>query len=306
VSADPVLLALLGVFALLALASLATAILRRRRPGPQLDELRARIRSWWWMVGIFTLAMLSTRGISLAFMGLLSFLALKEFLSLIPTRRADRKVLLWAYLAIPLQYTWVAMDWYGMFIVFIPVYMLILMPVRMVLIGQTEGFLKAAGTLHWGLMMTVFSLSHMAFLLRLPAKGAGGPGLVLFLVILTELNDVAQYVFGKLFGRHHVMPSVSPKKTYEGLIGGLATTVILALVLAPHLTPLARGESLAAGALIGLAGFLGDVTISAVKRDVGVKDSGTLLPGHGGILDRVDSLTFTGPLFFHFVRYLYF
>jgi len=200
----------------------------------------------------------------------------------------------------------VAMEWYGMFIVFIPVYMLILLPVRMVLIGQTEGFLKAAGTLHWGLMMTVFSLSHLAYLLRLPGEPAGGPGLVLYLVVLTELSDVAQYVTGKLFGRHRVTPTVSPKKTYEGLFGGLATTLVLAVALGGLLTPLTRSEAVAAGALIGLGGFLGDVTISAVKRDLGVKDSGTLLPGHGGILDRVDSLTFTAPLFFHFIRYLHF
>jgi phosphatidate cytidylyltransferase len=134
----------------------------------------------------------------------------------------------------------------------------------------------------------------------------GGPALVLYLVFLTQFNDVAQFLFGKSFGRHKVVPKVSPGKTWEGLLGGVATTVTLAVVLAPWLTPLRRAESVAAGVMIGLGGFLGDIVISALKRDLGIKDSGSLLPGHGGILDRIDSLTYTAPLFFHYVYYLHF
>jgi phosphatidate cytidylyltransferase len=215
-------------------------------------------------------------------------------------------VLLWAYLAVPLQYLWVWVDWYGMFLIFIPVYMLMIIPVRMVLHGQTEGFLRAAGTIHWGLMTTVFTLSHIAYLLVLPGKGVAGPELVLFLVLVTQLNDVAQYVWGKLFGRHKVVPTVSPNKTYEGLLGGIATSFVLVYLLAPHLTVLTRNESMVAGFFLPLAGFLGDVSVSAVKRDIGVKDSGSSIPGHGGVLDRVNSLTFTAPLFFHFLRYLHY
>jgi phosphatidate cytidylyltransferase len=158
-------------------------------------------------------------------------------------------------------------------------------------------------------MAMVFSVSHVAYLLVLPAgvnPGAGGAGLVLFLVFLTQFNDVAQYCWGKLLGRHKALPSVSPGKTTEGVIGGLATTVALAWLLAGWLTPLSDIEALAAGALIGMAGFIGDVTVSALKRDLGVKDSGSLLPGHGGILDRIDSLIYTAPLFFHFIYYLHY
>jgi phosphatidate cytidylyltransferase len=177
----------------------------------------------------------------------------------------------------------------------------------MVLHGQTEGFLRAAGTLHWGLMTTVFTLSHIAYLLQLPEKGgAAGASLVLFLVLVTQFGDVAQYTWGKLFGRHKVMPTVSPNKTYEGLLGGMATSFVLVYFLAPQLTPLTRNESLVAGFFLPLAGFLGDVSVSAIKRDIGVKDSGSSIPGHGGVLDRVNSLTFTAPLFFHFLRYLHF
>jgi len=301
-----------GILAVLMVASITLAVLRRARPDTDFTELGQRIRSWWVMAIVFTVAVLVDRTVSLVFLGFTSFLALKEYLSIIPTRRADRRVLFWAYLAIPAQYLWVGMEWYGMFIVFIPVYMLLLLPLPMLVIGRTEGFLRAVGTLHWGLMMTVFSLSHMAFLLVLPGPGGGaendpgGAGLLLFLVLLTQFNDVAQYLWGKLLGRRPVIPRVSPNKTVEGLIGGVLTTVVLAALLAPWLTPFALPAALGMGALIGLAGFAGDISVSALKRDMGIKDSGGLLPGHGGILDRLDSLTYTAPLFFHVTRYFFF
>lgn len=301
--------ALAGVFAVLVLASVVVRVLQHRAPERDYGELRQRIKSWWIMVAVFTAAMSLNRTVSLAFFAFVSFLALKEYLSLIPTRRADRRVLLWAYLAIPLQFFWIAREWYGLFIVFIPVYAFLFLPMRMVMIGETRDFLRAAGTLHWGLMTMVFSLSHLAFLLVLPEARdtvAGGAGLVLFLVILTETNDVAQYVWGKLLGRRRIIPKVSPNKTWGGFIGGFLTTTGLALLLAPWLTPLSAFHALLAGLLIGWGGFIGDVVISALKRDLGVKDSGSLIPGHGGVLDRIDSLTYTAPLFFHFLRYLYF
>ncbi len=300
---------LAGIFAILLLASLIVFTLRRAHPERDYGELAARVNAWWVMAGIFAVAMALSPTLSLIFLGFVSFLALKEYLSLIPTRRADRRVLFWAYLAIPVQYWWVAIGWYGMFIIFIPVYLFLLLPMRMVLIGETAGFLRAAGSLHWGLMLTVFNLSHMAFLLALPEAvnpAGGGAGLVLFLMFLTQFNDVAQYVWGKLFGRRPIIPKVSPKKTWEGFIGGVVTTTLAAWLLAPWLTPLVGWQAPAAGLLIGLAGFVGDVNISALKRDLGIKDSGNLIPGHGGVLDRVDSLTFTAPLFFHFLYYLHY
>lgn len=306
---QPVLWGIGGLFALLVAASIVVAALRSLRPGRDYAELKARIASWWIMVTVFSVAMILSRTVSVVFLGFVSFLALKEYLSLIPTRRADRRVLFWAYLSIPVQFYWVGIGWYGMFIIFVPVYMFLFLPVAMIRAGETQGFLRAAGTLHWGLMTMVFSLSHTAFLLALPEEGnpvAGGAGLMLFLVFLTQFNDVAQYVWGKLLGRRKAVPTVSPGKTVEGLLGGVTTTVLLAWLLAPWLTPLVHWQAPAAGLLIGLAGFAGDVTMSALKRDLGVKDSGTLIPGHGGILDRVDSLTFTAPLFFHFVYYLHY
>jgi phosphatidate cytidylyltransferase len=281
----------------------------RTKPERNYTELRLRIKTWWLIVAVFAVAVLFNRTVSVVVLGLVSFLAFKEYLSLVPTRRADHRVLFWAYLAIPIQFYWVWMAWYGMFIIFIPVFVFLFLPMRMILIGETQGFLRAIGTLQWGLMITVFGLSHAAFMLVLPAEinPAGGVmGLLIYLVFLTEFNDVAQYIWGKSFGKRKISPKVSPNKTVAGFLGGVSTTTALAVLLAPFLTPLAQYEAVGSGLLIGLSGFIGDVTISALKRDIGVKDSGSLLPGHGGILDRLDSLTYTAPLFFHYVYYLYY
>jgi phosphatidate cytidylyltransferase len=301
--------ALVGVFALLALSSLAVAAVGRLVAGADFTELRLRVRSWWIMVAVLCLAALLGRAVSLVFLALVSFLALKEYLSLVPTRRADRGVLLWAYAAIPIQYAWIASERYEMFIIFVPLYALFLVPTNMAVIGATEGFLRAAGTVSFGLMATVYTIGHLGYLLVLPAAGnpgGGSAGLAVYLVFLAQFNDVVQYLCGKVLGRRKVVPRVSPNKTWEGLIGGLLVTVVLAALLAPWLTPLAGAEAVAAGMLIGTSGFAGDLTMSAIKRDLGVKDTGTLLAGHGGILDRVDSLIFAAPLFFHFVYHLHY
>jgi len=301
-------LVLAGIWALLVVASIAVWLLANRRGDGGDQELPARLRTWWWIIGFFSIALIAGRVGAVWLFGLVSFLAFKEYISLIPTRRADRRVLFWAYLAIPVQYYWVAGGWYGMFIIFIPVFVTLLLPMRMVLLGATDGFIRATGTIVWGLMTTVFGLSHAAFLLALPAAvaPAGGAGLLLFLVLLTQVNDIAQYIWGKSLGTAKVLPSVSPGKTWAGLVGGVATTTTLAMLLGPWLTPLAGWPLVAAGLLIGVFGFIGDVTVSAVKRDLGIKDTGRLLPGHGGMLDRVDSLTYTAPLFFHYLYFLYY
>ena len=302
-------LALVGVVALMTLATPSVFILDRLVPNHDFTEMKLRVRSWWVMLGVFSLAIMLNRTVSLVLFGFVSFLALKEYFSIIPTRRAHRRVLFCAYLAIPVQYYWVADAWYGMFIIFIPVFMFLLLAVQMVLAGQTEGLLKALSTLHWGLVTTVFLLSHCAYLMILPQQNhpnVDGAGLVLFLVFLTQFNDVCQFIWGKLLGRHRIVPIVSPNKTWEGFLGGVATTTLVAILIAPYLTPLTGWETFAAGAIISIGGFLGDVTISALKRDLGIKDTGTMLPGHGGILDRVDSLTFTSPLFFHFIYNLHY
>jgi phosphatidate cytidylyltransferase len=299
-----------GVLLLLIISSVASIALKRGNPAKNYTELRQRVRTWWVIVAIFGIALCIHPKGAIVLMGLVSFLALKEYLSLLPTRRADHVVLLWAYAAIPLQYYWIWQDWYGMFIIFVPVFLFLFLPMRMVMTGDTRGFLQSAGTLHWGMMTTVFSLSHIAFLVNLPDLGGArhhtGTMYLFYLLLLTQLNDVAQYLWGKSIGRHKVIPKVSPNKTVEGLAGGVLTTTVLAWLLAPWFTPFTPWQSVAVGFMIGAAGFIGDVVMSAVKRDIGVKDASSMLPGHGGILDRLDSLTYTAPLFFHVLYYLYY
>ena len=309
-----------AVIVALAVASVVVGSLSRARPERDYRELWLRVRTWWMIVALFALAVMLNRGGVLIFFGLVSALALREYLNLVLPRTADWRVLFWVFLSIPLQYFWIYLEWYGMFIIFIPVYLFLLLPTRLVLMGVTHGFIEATSALHWGLMTTVFSISHAAYLLvlepgaspRLPphwpagmGPATAGAGVLLFLILLTELNDIFQYLWGKSLGHVPIAPQVSPRKTWAGFLGGVATTTALAAAIGPWLTFMDRWPSLLAGLIIGLAGFAGDLSISAVKRDLGVKDSGTALPGHGGILDRIDSLTYTAPLFFHFVWFCY-
>lgn len=305
---DEVLYVLIGIVAVLIISTLITKIMKQKNNSSGLKEVEMRIRSWWVMFIIFTFALIIHSTISLIFMALLCFLALKEYFSLIPFNRAHRLVLFWAYMTIPVQFSLIYLGWYGMFIVFIPVYMFLLIPIQAIIVGETKNFLRSIATVQWGVMLMVFGLSHLAFLLVLPGReeSVAGAGLVLFLVVLTQANDVAQFIWGKLLGKKKIMPKVSPNKTWAGFIGGVLTTTVLAVILAPLITPFSLLASIIAGLYIGLTGFIGDVNISALKRDLNIKDTSAIIPGHGGILDRVDSLTYTAPLFFHFTRYFYF
>jgi phosphatidate cytidylyltransferase len=304
----PVLMAVAGVYAILVIASLLVWWLQRRSGGGQ-GELAARVKSWWVMVTVFAIAVFIYQPLSAVFLGLVSYLALKEYFSIIPTRKIDRLVMLAAYLAVPVQFWLAYRAEFGLFMVFIPVWVFLLIPTLMALTGETAGFLRSTGTISWGLMMTVFTLSHMAYLLFSGGAAnplAGGAGLLFFLVFITQFNDVAQFTWGKLMGKTRITPAVSPKKTWEGFLGGAATSVVLAGLIGPLLTPMDMLWSALAGGIIAVAGFLGDITESAVKRDLGVKDAGALIPGHGGILDRIDSLTYAAPVFTHFFRYFFY
>ena len=312
---------ILAIFATLIASSLAALAAAKFRPHQDFREMFDRIRTWWVVVGVFSFVLVWSTGATIGFLGFVSYLALKEFLSMAPTRRADRRVLFYAYLAVIVQYSFAATEWYGMFIMFIPVLMFVWLPTRMWMIGQTDGFLRAAGTLHWALMITVFSLSHAAYLLvfqagptarftpAYPSPVVGlehpGPGLLLLLLVLTQANDIFQYLWGRTLGRRKVAPTVNPSKTYAGFLGGVVSTVALATIIGPRLTLLDTSRACLAGILISVAGFAGDLCFSALKRDLGIKHFGGTLPGHGGVLDRIDSLVFTAPLFFHFVYYCY-
>ncbi|MCR9132640.1 MAG: phosphatidate cytidylyltransferase [bacterium] len=294
------------IFGLLITASLAFFIAGKVKPEANLGELKARTKSWWVMSVVFLLATMFINEISYIAIAFLSFVAFRELYSILDFRNSDRNAVFWAYLSIPIQYYLAYIGWYGAFIIFIPVVLFLILPLRLVLRGDTKGIIKSMATLHWAIMLSVFGISHMAYFLSLPELDgfeAGGRGLLLFVVFLTEINDVLQFAFGKLFGRTKIIPSISPNKTWEGFIGGVVTTTLIGYWLS-FLTPLSGFYALFVSFLIAFAGFSGDIVISSLKRDIGIKDTSNAIPGHGGVLDRIDSLAYTAPVFFHMVYYL--
>jgi phosphatidate cytidylyltransferase len=308
---DPVLVKLVsGVVALLIVASIIGWTLARLAKGDgtraTVKNLNARIRAWWVMVVVFGIAV-ATGGIgSVILFAVASFLAMREFMTLTPTAQTDHAVLFWAFFIFaPIQYWLVGVQWYGLFSILIPVYAFVAIPTRMAIAGETTRFLERTSTVQWGLMACVYCVSHAPALLMLQVPNFGsGAKLLFYLVLVAQLNDVMQYVFGKLFGKHPIAPTVSPNKTWEGFLGGTITAIAVgtALYWATPFSPLgAAAMSLA----ITLMGFAGGLVMSAVKRDRGVKDYGSLIEGHGGVLDRIDSLLFAAPVFFHLTRFFY-
>ncbi|MCF3935882.1 phosphatidate cytidylyltransferase [Acuticoccus sp. M5D2P5] len=291
-TASPLLIGFASILALLIAGTIASF---------WMAGIRARVKTWWVIVVALGAAMLAGRMGVIVLFALISFIALREYLSLVPTRREDRPALLLAYALVPASYLIVALDWYGIYLVFVPVYVFLLMPAVLVLNGRTKGYLAATGILHWGIVITVYNLGYGALFMNTPPAEAplGGAGLLFFLLVVTGLNDVFQYIAGRTIGGPKILPSVSPNKTWAGFLGGVVLSGILVCLLAPIFTPLPWRAILILAVLMPVAGFAGDVTMSAVKRDLGVKDASKLLPGHGGALDRLDSLTFTAPLTFH-------
>ena len=299
-----------GVLGLLALSSLIGLVLKAaiRKPEAQatISNLNARIGAWWIMSAIFALTLVIGPIGSLVLFGLMSFLALREYVTLLPTRRADHRTLFWAFFIFtPLQYFLIGIQWYGMFAILIPVFAFLFVPARLAIAGDTEAFLERASTIQWGLMICVYCLSYTPALLMLQIAGYGRPAkLMLYLVLVDQLSDVLQYVWGKMLGRHKIAPVVSPNKTWEGFVGGVLSATAIGTALW-WMTPFTLAVAAAVSLAITLMGFAGGLTMSAIKRDRGVKDYGTLIKGHGGILDRMDSMCFAAPVFFHIVRYFY-
>jgi len=275
------------------------------KPKANLEELKKRTNSWWIMFSVFTAIMFLNKTIAVCGLAYLSFIALRELTSSLGLRETDRRMLVWCYLSIPLQFYFAHQNNYGMFIIFIPVIFFMILPIRAVITGDTENVTRSFAILQWALMLTVFSISHIAFLLnKKPLEGfsAGNGGLLLYLVFLTQFNDVLQFIWGKTFGKRKILPKVSPNKTWEGFLGGVLSTTAIGYFLR-FLTPLTGKQAIITALLIGVTGFCGDVVISAIKRDYGLKDMGNSIPGHGGIMDRIDSLSYTSLVFMHLVHY---
>ena len=294
--------------AILILASSIGFILKRRAgntPAPVIDNLNARINAWWVMLIVLAVAITLGKNAFIVLFALISFFALREFISLLPTRRGDYFPLLIAfYFVIPYQYYLIYTDWYGLYSLFIPLYVFLLVPIASLKTEDTTHFLERSSKIQWGLMISVFCISHVPALLNLNISHFKGENiwLAIWLIMVVQASDVLQYVCGKIFGKHKVAPILSPSKTIEGLIGGIALATLLGVAMA-WLTPFDYWQAALIGFIVCIFGFFGGLVMSAIKRDRGVKDWGNLIQGHGGMLDRIDSICFSAPIFFHILRY---
>jgi len=298
-----------GIAAVLVIASMIGVVLQRREAttarSAVIENLNSRIKTWWAILLAFWVAFWLGEAGAIALFGLASFASLREFLTLTQTRRADHLVLAIAFFVVlPLQYYLIWIKWHELFLIFIPVYAFLLLPIVAALRGDTAAFMSRVAEVQWGLMICVFCLSHVPALLTLDIPGYEGRHLLLigFLIIVVQFNDVLQYVWGKLIGRRQIAPQVSPSKTLEGLVGGVLSATLVGMALW-WITPFSLWQAGAIALVINVMGFFGGLVMSAIKRDRGVKDWGQTLKGHGGILDRFDSVVFAAPIFFHLTRH---
>jgi len=300
-----------AIAALLAVASLIGGVLARRAKSESsiatIENLNQRVNAWWGMVIIFFVSWLLGPNATVVLFGFISLFALREFITLTPTARGDHNALFSAFfILIPLQYLLIGTHWYSMFTLLVPVYAFLLLPAIAVLSQNTEGFLERTAKIQWGVMICIYCISHAPALLLLDLQGFHGQNalLLFYLVFVVQMSDVLQYVFGKLFGKRKVAPLVSPSKTVEGLVGGgLSATLIGGCMF--WMTPFSFWQSLLMSLVIVVMGFLGGLVMSAIKRSLSAKDWGTMIKGHGGMLDRMDSICFAAPIFFHLTRYFF-
>ncbi len=300
-----------GIATLLAVATVVGWILgakvRTESGRSVIANLNTRIAAWWVMVAVFGVAYVFGKIATIVLFAVISFLSLREFITLTPTRPADHRALSVAFFVIiPVQYYLIGIEWYALFTIFIPVYAFLLLPSLSMLGQDTEQFLERTAKIQWGVFVTVFCISHAPALLLLRIPGyAGQDALLLFyLILIVQISDVLQYVFGKLFGKHPVASVVSPSKTVEGLVGGASSAIGVGCAMW-WITPFSPVQAAAMASVIVLAGFLGGLVLSAVKRSMGAKDWGSMISGHGGMLDRMDSISFAAPIFFHLTRFFF-
>ena len=313
---DPRTLSLIG--AVLVLLGAATAVIKvlKRRPESGIDPailetFGLRVRAWWILLSTLAAAFLLGHVVTVILFGLISFWALREFITLTPTRPGDHRTLFWVFFLItPLQFLLVGIGCYEFYSIMIPVYAFLLVPARIALAGDYKRFLERTAKIQSGLLICVYCLSYAPALLMLKMPEGeqdigGGVRLLFFFVLMVQLSDALQYAWAQMPSRHVIVPTINSTRTWEGLLGGTGSVTLIGAVLW-WATPF-HGASwwMAAvmSAVIALMGFAGGITLSAIKRDRGVKDWGAMIEGHGGMLDRVDSVCFSAPVFFHVVRY---
>jgi phosphatidate cytidylyltransferase len=277
--------------------------------------LNLRILTWWMMFLIIIVGLLLGPVATTVFFGLVSFWALREFITMTPTRRGDHRTLFWSFIVFtPLQYVLIALKAYVIYTIMIPVYASLFVPARIAISGDPKRFLERVAKIQAGLLICVYCLSHAPAILSLvlmehvAGQKVQWPGsnasVLFFFVLIVQLNDVLQYMWSQLLGRHVIAPQINASRTWEGLIGGALSTMLAGMVLS-WATPFGLYWAGPVAGAVALAGFAGSMTMSGIKRDRGVKDYGTLVSGHAGVLDRIDSLCFAAPVFFHITRFFF-
>jgi len=235
----------------------------------------------------------------------ISFATLHEFMSVTCAGKHDHPALAAGYfIVLPLQYLLIYLGRYEAYAIFVPIYSFLVLPIFIAATRDTQGLLERLAKMQWGLVICVYCISYVPALLTLEIPGYEGRELLLivFLILVVQSSDVLQYVWGKLCGRRKVAPVVSPSKTWEGLVGGVASATTLGAALY-WITPFAAWQAALMALAITSMGFFGGLVMSAIKRAYGAKDWGSLIEGHGGMLDRLDSVVFAAPVFFYLTRY---
>jgi phosphatidate cytidylyltransferase len=277
-----------------------------------------RVRAWWMMFVILIAGLILGYVATVVLFGVISFWALREFITMTPTRRGDHRTLFWTFVIFtPLQYVLVGFGQYALYTVMIPVYASLFIPARIAIAGDPKRFLERAAKIQAGLLICVYCLSHAPAILGLALTDAAqqpwmiAPGVrgsnasvLFFFVLIVQLNDVFQFMWSHLLGKHVIAPQINASRTWEGFIGGALSTILVAMMLS-WATPFGLYWSGPIAGAVALAGFAGSMTMSGIKRDRGVKDYGTLVSGHAGVLDRIDSMCFAAPVFFHITRFFF-
>jgi phosphatidate cytidylyltransferase len=296
-STFPLYTAIAGNFTLLMAATGIVQLFQSHWNRASYIELSRRIRTWWLIYGALSAALIFSQSAFLTLMAIVSFIALREFVSIITTSARYRGTVLMLYALIPVHYCLIGLGLPDWAVLVTPLISIMLLQISMMMRGHTDDYLPVASQLLWGFMICVFCIGFVAQLRMLPGETSGAE-LVIFVILLTEFNDVAQYVWGKTIGGRKIAARISPNKTWAGFVGGTVSTVTVASALGPFLGLFSFTSALFAGLVIAVAGFFGDLNISALKRHLNIKNSSQLLPGHGGLLDRVDSLSFSAPAMF--------
>jgi phosphatidate cytidylyltransferase len=302
------------VIGLLAVFLAVAAAMRASSTG---RDIRTRTETWSWMVAAFLLAASTRVELMFVMLGFLSFVALREYFSLLPMyrgtflRHEDRLAIGVAYLTIPITYVLAWLPWYGLYIILIPVYAMLLLPVALLAGGHPRGIIVSMGSIVVGMLLFVFLFSHAAILVWY------SPFLLFYALLITELRDVFAYCVGNAFRRipapwlHvRVAPQVNPRKTWAAAVVAAFGCALVSWSLAPLMPALTEGTPtprflLWLGLAVGWLGLLGDLATGAIKRDLQVKDTSRSLPGHGGVIDRINGVVFTVPIIFHLIRYFY-